>query len=139
MSDSPAPRLVRGAAAWVRDGEGRILVVLRGRAPAAGTWSLPGGKCEPGEDVAATAVRECREETGLDVAPGRVVGRVRIPHPEAGVVYEVDDLECRLVGGTLHAADDAGAARWVTEEELLALPTSPGLVEALRRWGLIGG
>lgn len=132
---APHPVVVRGAGAIVLDADGRLLVVLRRGAPAAGTWSLPGGKCEPGEDAAATAVRECREETGLAVVAVAVVGHVSIPHPEAGVVYEVDDVACTPVGGTLRAGDDAGDVRWVTAAELAALPTSPGLVDELRRWG----
>ncbi|PMY37394.1 NUDIX hydrolase [Pseudomonas sp. GW456-L14] len=43
---------------------GQILFVRKDRAK----WSLPGGKVEPGESLAAAAIRELREETGLDAS-----------------------------------------------------------------------
>jgi 8-oxo-dGTP diphosphatase len=49
--------------------EGRILVVRNEN----GAWSLPGGMREPGETLREAAVRETREETGLDVTAGPVV------------------------------------------------------------------
>lgn len=55
-----------GAAAAVFDGEGRILLMERADN---GDWCLPGGYVDPGETPAETAVREAREETGLDVEP----------------------------------------------------------------------
>lgn len=132
-----ALRVVRGAGAIVLDDTGRLLVVQRLRPPGAGLWSLPGGKCEPGEDSRAAAVRECREETGLDVVAEGLAGSVAIDYPEAGVVFEVDDFRCRLVGGALQAGDDAGQVRWVDAAELAALPTSPGLREVLQTWGVL--
>ncbi|MGS2587971.1 nucleotide triphosphate diphosphatase NUDT15 [Streptomyces hebeiensis] len=57
----PTAHAMIGVGVIVRDGAGRILLGLhRG-----GTWELPGGALEPGESVAAAAVRELREETGL--------------------------------------------------------------------------
>ena len=123
--------------ALVRDGAGRLLVVLRGRPPAEGTWSLPGGRIEPGESPEAACVREIAEETGLDVAVVRRVGRVERPAPRGGT-YVIDDYACRVEGGALHAGDDADDARFVTDAELAELPLAPLLWETLQQWGEVG-
>jgi len=124
------------AGAIVLDGAGRLLLIRRGREPGRGLWSLPGGRCEPGEDAAAAAVRETYEETGLEVTAGRLVGRVERPGP-GGITYLIDDLACTVTGGTLRAGDDADDARWVRAAELAALPVTEGLLEALTRWGVL--
>jgi 8-oxo-dGTP diphosphatase len=124
------------AGAIVLDGAGRLLLIRRGREPGRGLWSLPGGRCEPGEDAAAAAVRETYEETGLEVTAGRLVGRVERPGP-GGITYLIDDLACTVTGGTLRAGDDADDARWVGAAELAALPVTAGLLEALTRWGVL--
>lgn len=127
---------VRCVGGIVRDQEGRLLLVRRARPPAAGRWSVPGGRVEPGETDVSAVVRELREETGLRVAVGPLVGSVRRPGP-GDVVYDIFDYLATPIGGDLAAGDDAGDVRWVTPEELLRLPTSPGLVEALTEWGVL--
>jgi ADP-ribose pyrophosphatase YjhB (NUDIX family) len=122
--------------AVVRDDDGRLLLVQRARPPAAGTWSLPGGRVERGEDDTAAVVREVREETGLDVTVGKLVGTVE-RSPGAGVIYVINDYACRVTGGTLQAGDDASAARWCTTAEVRGLPTSPELVETLEAWNVL--
>ena len=124
------------AGAVVHDAAGRLLLVRRGREPGRGLWSLPGGRCEPGEDAAATAVRETREETGLAVRAGAVLGRVLRPGP-GGVTYVIDDVACTVVGGRLRAGDDADDACWVDAAGLAALPVTDGLVEALAGWDVL--
>ena len=124
------------AGAIVLDGAGRLLLIRRGREPGRGLWSLPGGRCEPGEDAAAAAVRETYEETGLEVSAGRLVGRVERPGP-GGITYLIDDLACTVTGGTLRAGDDADDARWIGAAELAALPVTEGLLEALTGWGVL--
>jgi ADP-ribose pyrophosphatase YjhB (NUDIX family) len=124
------------AGAIVLDGAGRLLLIRRGREPGRGLWSLPGGRCEPGEDAAAAAVRETYEETGLEVTAGRLVGRVERPGP-GGITYLIDDLACTVTGGTLRAGDDADDARWIGAAELAALSVTEGLLEALTRWGVL--
>ncbi|GLW62290.1 NUDIX hydrolase [Actinomadura rubrobrunea] len=127
---------VRCVGGIVRDQEGRLLLVRRARPPSAGRWSLPGGRVEPGETDVAAVVRELREETGLRVAVGPLVGSVERPGPD-GVVYEIADYLATPVGGRLAAGDDAADVRWAAPEELLRLPTSPGLLEALTGWGVL--
>ncbi len=131
-----AGRRVACAGAIVRDGDGRLLLIRRGQEPGRGLWSLPGGRCEPGEDAATAAVREAYEETGLVVAAGPIVGRVERPGP-AGVIYVIDDLACTVSGGTLRAGDDADEVRWVGPAELAALPVTDGLLDALTLWGVL--
>ena len=89
--------------------DGSLLLVRRGHGPAAGEWSLPGGRVEPGETVAQAVEREVREETGLAVRAGAEVGRVQIPGD--GVRYDVVDLRCALTstGQEPIAGDDAAA------------------------------
>ncbi|MDP9443792.1 MAG: NUDIX domain-containing protein [Actinomycetota bacterium] len=134
---SQRPR-IRCVGAVLRDDTGRLLLVRRGQAPAAGTWSLPGGRVEPGESDAEALMREVREETGLRVRVGDLVGTVERDGP-AGVMFEIRDYACTPVGGGLVAGSDAADARWVAPGELGALPCSPGLVDALTEWGVIGG
>jgi 8-oxo-dGTP diphosphatase len=124
------------AGAIVHDAAGRLLLIRRGREPGLGLWSLPGGRCEAGEDAAATAVRETYEETGLVVTAGAVVGQVERPGP-GGVTYIIDDVACAVVGGTLRAADDADDVAWVDAAELRALPVTDGLLDALSGWGVL--
>jgi ADP-ribose pyrophosphatase YjhB (NUDIX family) len=130
------PRLVRCVGAVVRH-EGRLLVVRRGHEPGRGLWSVPGGRVEAGETREAACAREVREECGVEVAVGRLVGRVERPAPE-GATYLIDDFECTVVGPDLLVpGDDADEARWVTRAELDVLPCTPGLVETLAGWGVL--
>ncbi len=123
--------------AVVRDGSGRLLLVLRANPPAAGTWSLPGGRVEPGESDAAALAREVREETGYEIAVGALVGVVERPGAD-GVVYEIRDYSCVVTDGTPVAGDDAAAVRWCSPQDVRALPTSPLLVKTLEAWNLLG-
>ena len=72
----------------VRDG--RVLLARRSIEPAHGFWTFPGGYVDWGEDVAAAARREMREEVGLDLAPAGLVGIYSYPNaPVVIVVYHV--------------------------------------------------
>jgi 8-oxo-dGTP pyrophosphatase MutT (NUDIX family) len=73
--DDPALRRA-AVAVTVLDGE-RVLILKRvARGLNAGQWALPGGKLDRGEDAVAGALRELREEAGVDVAPAAVAGRL---------------------------------------------------------------
>jgi 8-oxo-dGTP diphosphatase len=123
----------------VVDDDGRLLLVLRGQEPARGRWSVPGGRVEAGESDAEATAREVLEETAVEVRVGRLAGSVERDAPGGGV-YVIRDYLCRLeeAGSTVvRAGDDADDAAWFTPAEVLALDTSPGLVEALEEWGVL--
>jgi 8-oxo-dGTP diphosphatase len=130
-------RVVRCVGAIVLDETGRLLLVHRGRPPGEGLWSLPGGRVERGETDAEALRRELREETGLDVTPGRFVGTALRPGPE-GVVYEIHDYAAAVSGGRLAAGDDAADARWCDPDDLVRLRLTDGLRDALVSWRIIG-
>jgi 8-oxo-dGTP diphosphatase len=117
--------------AFVRDDAGRVLVVQRGAPPGAGLWSVPGGKQEPGETLAQAVAREVREETGLVVEVGALACVVERIGDDAH--YVILDYRARVIGGTLASGSDAKAARFVTLDELAALPHTDGLLEALAK------
>ena len=123
--------------AIVTDGRGRLLMIKRGHDPGAGLWSIPGGRIEPGETDAEALVREMIEETGLTVEVGRLIGRVQRPGLN-GAVIDIRDYAATVIGGTLHAGDDAADARWVAPGELESLDITEGLIDALTDWGVLG-
>jgi len=123
--------------AVIKDDRGRLLLIKRGHAPGAGLWSLPGGRIEPGETDAEALVREMREETGLVIEAGQLIGTLRRPTQDGGLL-DIRDYAATVTGGTLRAGDDAADARWVAASELETLPVTEGLVEALTSWGVLG-
>ncbi|MGA2680930.1 MAG: NUDIX hydrolase [Candidatus Bathyarchaeia archaeon] len=66
--------------------EDKILLVKRDTVPFKGYWALPGGRMDPDETVEQTIIRECKEETGLDVEIVRKIGE----YLEKGVKDEVE-------------------------------------------------
>ena len=114
----------------------RLLLVRRGKAPAAGLWSVPGGRVEHGETLIEATVRELREETGLDGVCGPLI--------DWGEFFEGDhhsivfDFEVTLVGHDEPvAADDASEVRWVDLNDVAELHLVDGLAEMLHDAGII--
>ena len=125
--------------ALVEDDRGRLLLVRRGRDPERGRWSIPGGKVEPGESDAQAVVRETREETGLDVVPGRLVGSVVREAPNG--LFHIHDYACVVTGGDLQAGDDADEVLWADLAIFTTLDRSNALVaqlaDTLRGWNAL--
>lgn len=133
---SESEKRVPAVGALALDEHGRVLLVLRGNEPDRGTWSLPGGRVEPGESAEAAIVREMQEETGLAVEVERHLARIERPH-QSGGVYVIDDFAVTVLNGDLRADTDALEARWFTTLELTHLTLTPGLLDVLESWGLI--
>jgi ADP-ribose pyrophosphatase YjhB (NUDIX family) len=117
--------------------EARVVLVKRAHPPLQAQWSIPGGVLEVGELVREAAIREAREETGLTVEPGDLLGVYdRVLRDASGRVqyhYVLVDFLCRRVAGELAAASDAAEVRWFTREELPALNLAEDTFDVIRK------
>lgn len=106
-----------GAEAGVFDDDGNVLLMRRADD---GRWCLPCGWVEPGESPVQTAVRETREETGLDVEPIELVDVYHLPpgdrfgpHGQIAVLYR-----CSVEGGTLTLSREGEALEYWSIDEV---------------------
>ncbi|MDT3398967.1 NUDIX domain-containing protein [Streptomyces sp. B1866] len=123
---APEPNsLVVAASAVVTDDAGRILLQRRRDN---GLWALPGGGMEMTDSLPGTAVREVKEETGLDIEITGLVGTYTDPrHIIAYTDGEVRRqfnvcFTARVTGGSLAISDESTELRFVPPDELDALP-----------------
>jgi 8-oxo-dGTP diphosphatase len=97
-----------------------VLLVKRGKPPALGAWSIPGGRQELGETAEACARRELLEETGLTAGPLVLAGHVDSIHHDGEQKieyhYTILDFAARYIGGEAIAGDDVTDVAWVTPE-----------------------
>ncbi|XVH30741.1 NUDIX hydrolase [Haloferacaceae archaeon DSL9] len=115
---------IGGAGAWIRDEAGRALVV---RHPDDDGWVDPGGKDEPGERLEETAVREAREETGVECRIVDLVSvhRVRYVCADRPSLHRLIAIfDARYVSGEPRPQPgEIAAVRWVTEPpEIVGYP-----------------
>lgn len=129
--DAPAPNsIVVAATAFVRNDNDQVLLIQRSDN---GLWSIPGGGQDFGESIADTAVRETREETGIDI---RVVGLVGLyTDPRHVMAYTDGEVRQQFsicfraepTGGQLHTSPESPAVRWVAQSELDGLEIHPSI------------
>jgi 8-oxo-dGTP diphosphatase len=124
-----APEVRAASAVLFRDG--RVLLVMRGKQPRGGLWSLPGGKLEPGESDAEAAVREVREETGLAAELAGLLCEHEVATTAAR--YRIAVFYGRAAPGEPSAACDAAAATFVSLDYLDRYALTDGLAAIVRR------
>jgi 8-oxo-dGTP diphosphatase len=137
MSDSenartyPTRPYLAVSAAIVRDG--RVLIVRRGRAPARGLYTLPGGGVELGETLEQAVIREVREETALGIEPVALIGfRQAIARDAAGRVerhFVILPFAARWIAGEVSLNEELDEAHWLAPNELGGFRTTEGLAQ----------
>ncbi|MCW7754498.1 NUDIX hydrolase [Desulfobotulus sp. H1] len=115
--------------------ENKVLLVKRGKAPAAGYWAIPGGKMRLGEGYGEAAEREIFEETGIRIRAGKVVWVMDLLEKDGQdrIIwhYLIVDVLGHYLEGQPRAGDDAKEAAWISEEELGSLCVSPDTLKML--------
>src|SRR5258707_6971281 len=133
LNDPNAPKinsLVPAASAIVLNQEGKILLQLRSDTH---VWALPGGAMEIGETIGQAAVRETKEETGLDVEPEYIVGVYTNPNHVVGFpngeVRQQFSLcfACRLVGGDIKVSNESTEVGFFSPAEIEHLNMHPSI------------
>ncbi|MFE7298055.1 NUDIX hydrolase [Streptomyces sp. NPDC057579] len=105
-----------GIAAAIIVHEGRVLMVRRRISEGKLSWQFPAGEVEPGETREDAAVRETKEETGLNVSAVKLLGE-RV-HPATG--RRMSYTACEVLSGTAHVADTEELAElaWVAHGQI---------------------
>ena len=121
-----------------------VLLIKRGTPPRLGQWSVPGGRLEWGETLQGAALRELKEETGVDA---ELLGLIDVidgvfparPGGEITRHYVLIGYAARWTGGEPVAGDDAAEARFVSRQEAMTLveweETRRVIAEAFERFG----
>ncbi len=133
LNDPNAPKansIVVAVTVFVVDDRDRVLLIRR---TDNGLWAVPGGAQDFGEYIAETAVRETREESGINIEVTGIVGIYTNPHHVMaytdGEVRQQFSIcfRARYLSGEPTPSDESSEVRWVTRDELDELPIHPSM------------
>lgn len=140
FDDPDAPKansIVPSVTAVVTDDKGRLLLVHK---TDNNLWALPGGGVDVGESVAQAAVREVKEETGIDVEVTGLIGLYTDPRH----VMAYDDGEVRqqfsicfttrMLAGEVATSSETSEVEFVDVERIDELPMHPSMRLRVRHW-----
>jgi 8-oxo-dGTP pyrophosphatase MutT (NUDIX family) len=138
LNDPAAPKanvLVVAVTVVVRDDAGRVLLIKRSDNS---LWALPGGAQDVGESTAQAAIREVKEETGLQIEVDGISGIYSNPNH----VIAYDDGEVRQefsicfrahpIGGTIRTSAESTRVEWTDPSKLVELPIHPSMLLRIR-------
>jgi ADP-ribose pyrophosphatase YjhB (NUDIX family) len=140
LNDPSAPKansIVPSVTAVVTNKAGELLLVHK---TDNGLWALPGGGMDPGESIAQAAVRETKEETGMEIEVVGVVGLYT--NPNHVIAYDDGEVrqQCsvcfttRLLGGELATSSETSEVGFVPLEKLDELNIHPSMRLRIDHW-----
>ncbi|MCQ5340710.1 MAG: NUDIX hydrolase [Candidatus Methanomethylicia archaeon] len=116
---------------------GKVLLIKRGNEPNKGLWSIPGGLVKLGESPEEAAIREFKEETGLNAIIEKLLGifNIVIKDNEGKIKYHyiVVDYLGKVIGGELKPGSDVLDAKWFDINELKNIQTSSTVIKAIEK------
>ncbi len=116
--------------------DGKVLLAQRGKDPARGRWTIPGGAIEVGETLHEAAKREIMEECNIEVAIGSLYKSYdSIVRDAAGRIrfhYVILDVLGTQVAGEVRAGGDVTDVRWVGTDDLGTIDVLPTVAELVR-------
>lgn len=119
----------------VTDEEKRVCLVLRGEEPRKGFWGLPAGFMEGDETAEEGAVRECLEETGLEVELDGLFAVYSYAHPNRNRSGVLLVYRARITGGSLQCGTDTTDVRFFAVDEMLPeLMAFETHVDVVEKW-----
>ena len=121
MSDKPSEQAAGGLVYRDVDGVLEVLVAHRLRYD---DWTFPKGKLDEGESLIGCALREVREETGLECEVGRYLGTTRFDKG-GGQLKEVSYWAMRPVDGVFESNDEVDEIAWFAHQDLAGHLTYP--------------
>jgi ADP-ribose pyrophosphatase YjhB (NUDIX family) len=98
----------------IRDDQNRIVLVRRAIEPGYGKWVFPGGYVDRGEQVTAAAIREAREEAGLDIRLDDLLNVYSYPGRAPVIIV----YAATMLGGRLACDDEGLEARFFAPDEI---------------------
>ncbi|MCF3641552.1 NUDIX hydrolase [Rhizobium sp. TRM95111] len=120
------------ASSAILERDGRYLLVLRRNPPAADMYAFPGGRAEPGESPAETALREFEEETGIRPRNPRLYATYDLKGTSSHYFLSVFRVEAP-VDAVAQAADDAADLGWYSAAEIETLPAPESVRDCVAR------
>jgi mutator protein MutT len=124
--------------ALIADKEGRLLIAVRAKEPAKGTWDLPGGFVDPGESAEQALAREVKEEIGLDITSAEYFCSVPNFYEYKGVSYTTVDLAylCKVEDASkAKVGEEVERVRFVRPDEIdLSKFELKSIREIVSRW-----
>jgi len=116
--------------------DNKVLLAQRGKDPARGRWTIPGGVIEVGETVHEAGKREIMEECNIQVEIGPLYKTydsiVRDAEGRVRFHYVILDVLGTHTGGEVRAGSDISDTRWIGADELGTLDVLPAVAELVR-------
>ena len=125
MTVFDAPKHIVAVSGLVRNAVGEVLLV---RSPKRG-WEMPGGQVEEGETLPDALMREIREESGVTVTVGALVGVYSSVKSPSKVIF---GFLCEYAFGALTTSDESLETTWVGTNDVLSRITHPAIYDRMR-------